>query len=250
MPLPGSEVDPPFLEPFLGIVFDLDGTLIVSHHDFGRMRREVIRLAERYGVAPEHLSPEDPIHRTLERARLEMQGSGFPPTLLFRFEADVAALLNTIELEALPRTRARDGAATLLQGLVDRGFRLGILTRSSEEFCQKALAQVGLNRYFGHLRTRSSPGPAKPSPESLRAILRAMEVPTDRALFVGDQLLDADCARGAGVRFYAVLPAGDSPTELTEERFRLGGATAVARDLEGLARQLDVLPPRHPLPAR
>ncbi|MFG1530206.1 MAG: HAD family hydrolase [Thermoplasmata archaeon] len=247
---PSTGVDPPYLEPFLGIVFDLDGTLVVSRHDFGRMRREVIRLAERYGVPAEHLSPEDPLHRILERARAEMQGSGFPATLLFRFEADFAALLNSIELEALPRTRAREGAAGLLQGLVDRDFRLGILTRSSEEFCRKALAQTGLARYFSHLRTRSSPGPAKPSPDALRALLQAMEVPRDRALFVGDQLLDADCARAAGVRFYAVLPPPDEPTQLTEDRFRLSGATAVARDLEGLAVQLDVLPPHSALPAR
>ncbi|EQD48726.1 Phosphatase, partial [mine drainage metagenome] len=65
--------------------------------------------------------------------------------------------------------------------------------------------QTDLARYFLHRRTRSSPGPAKPSPESLRGLLQAMEVPRDRALYVGDQLLDADCARAAGVRFYAVL---------------------------------------------
>lgn len=247
---PSSGVDPPFLEPFLGVVFDLDGTLILSRHDFGRMRREVIRLAERYGVPPEHLSPAEPLHRILEAARTEMQGNGFPATLLFRFEAQYAALLNSIELEALPGTRPREGAAELLQGLADRQFRLGILTRSSEEFCRKALAQTGLARFFTHLRTRSSPGPAKPSPESLRGLLQAMEVPRDRALFVGDQLLDADCARGAGVRFYAVLPPPEEPTSLTEDRFRLSGATAVARDLAALAAQLDVLPSHSSLPAR
>jgi phosphoglycolate phosphatase-like HAD superfamily hydrolase len=69
-----------------------------------------------------------------------------------------------------------------------------------------------------------------------------MEVPPDRGLFVGDHLLDAECAVAAHVRFYAVLP---DPSEAagsaqSEERFLAGGASAVARELTDLARQLGV----------
>ncbi len=74
MPPPGSQ--PKFLEPLLGIVFDLDGTLVLSHHDFGRMRAEVIRTAEHYGVTPGHLSVQQPIHRIVEAAREELRNSG------------------------------------------------------------------------------------------------------------------------------------------------------------------------------
>lgn len=225
---------PPFLEPLLAIVFDLDGTLILSHHHFGRMRREVVRIAEHYGVAAGELSPELTVHEIQTRAAAALSGAGAGDAVLDRFEAEWKAAVDAIELEALPNTKVRPGAPELLKDLSKRGFRLGILTRSSEEFCRRALTQVGLTGYFAFLRTRSAPGPAKPDPEALLLLLRTMEVPVDRSLVVGDHRFDAECATRAGVRFYGVLPEDGTEPDL-EDRFRAAGAAAVARNLPELA---------------
>jgi HAD superfamily hydrolase (TIGR01549 family) len=240
--MPPRESEPRYLEPLLGVVFDLDGTLVLSRHDFVRMRSTVVRLAEKYGVVPGHLSVGEPIHRIVEKAREELRTAGAADGVLYRFEAEYQKAIDAIEMEALPRTVVRPGASELLKGLADKGYRLGLLTRSSEYFARGALLRTGLAPFFAYLRTRSAPGPAKPSPEALFAILREMEVPVDRALFVGDHLMDAECATAARVRFYAVLP---DPTETgsstqSEERFLAGGAAAVAQDLPTLARQLGV----------
>jgi phosphoglycolate phosphatase-like HAD superfamily hydrolase len=244
--MPPRDPEPKYLEPLLGIVFDLDGTLVLSHHDFVRMRQNLIRIAEKYGVTPGRLSVDDPIHRTVEKAREEMRTSGLPEGNLFRFEAEYHKTIDAIEMEALPRTVARSGAEPLLRALTQRGFRIGLLTRSSEAFARGALVKTGLGTYFSYLRTRSTPGPAKPSPESLLALLREMEVPRDRAVFVGDHLIDAECATAARVRFYAVLadPSEAAGSTQSEARFLAGGASAVAKDLVQLARQLDVTAPR------
>lgn len=239
------EREPHFLEPLLGIVFDLDGTLVLSHHDFGRMRAEVIRIAERHGVVPGHLSVELPIHRIVETAREELRASGAPDGSVYRFEAEYQHRIDAIELEVLPRTVVRPGAEGLLRTLSERGFRLGILTRSSETFARGALARLGLEAFFPYLRSRSAPGPAKPSPEALLLLLHEMGVPLERALYIGDHLLDAECATRARVRFYAVLPdpgEGAGATG-TEDRFLAAGASAVATDLDELARHLDVAAP-------
>jgi len=245
MPPPGSP--PKFLEPLLGIVFDLDGTLVLSHHDFGRMRAEVIRLAEHYGVMPGHLSVQDPIHRIVEAAREELRNAGAADGILYRFEADYQRAIDTIELEALPRTVPRPGAVELLKTLSERGFRIGLLTRSSESFCRQALLRTQLAPYFGYLRSRSSSGPAKPSPEALLLLLKDMGIPIDRALYVGDHLLDAECARRAHARFYAVLPdpseAEATHSTMTEDRFLAAGASAIAKDLPELLHHLTVATP-------
>lgn len=230
---------PPFLEPLLGIVFDLDGTLVVSDHDFGRMRHQAVRIAEKYGVIPGHLSIEQTIAEILTAARLELDSSGAPEGQKFRFEAEVRQTIDAIEMEALPRTQARDGADALLSALARRGFRLAVLTRSSEEFCREALRKTGLLQYFPYLRTRSAPGPSKPDPEALRLLLREMEIPFDRSLLVGDHRLDGECATRAGVRFYAILPEGGGEPGLAD-RFRANGAAAVARDIRELGEFLDV----------
>jgi len=245
MPPPGTQ--PKFLEPLLGIVFDLDGTLVLSHHDFGRMRSEVIRLAEKYGVVPGHLSVADPIHRIVEAAREELRNAGAPDGVLYRFEADYQKAIDGIELEALPRTAARTGAADLLKTLSGRGYRLGLLTRSSESFARQALVRTQLGPYFSYLRSRSAAGPAKPSPEALLLLLKDMEVPIDRALYVGDHLLDAECARRAAVRFYAVMPdpseAEATHSTMSEDRFLAAGAAAIAKDLPELNHHLTIATP-------
>jgi len=247
MPPPSSP--PKFLEPLLGVVFDLDGTLVLSHHDFGRIRSEVIRVAERYGVMPGRLSVQDPVHRIVENAREELRNSGAPDGLFYRFEADYHKRIDAIELEALPRTVPRPGALELLTMLSERGFRLGLLTRSSEAFARQALARTKLDPFFSYLRSRSSPGPSKPSPEALLLLLGEMGVPVDRSLFVGDHLIDAECATRAHVRFYAVMPdpSEADQSSMTEDRFLAAGTSAIAKDLVELARHLDVAHPP-PLP--
>jgi phosphoglycolate phosphatase len=245
--MPPSQSQPKFLEPLLGIVFDLDGTLVLSHHDFGRMRSEVIRTAERYGVTPGHLSVQQPIHLIVEAARENLRNSGAPDGVYYRFEADYQKRIDAIELEALPHTVARPGAKELLQILSLRGFRIGLLTRSSETFARQALLRTELAPYFEYLRSRSSSGPAKPSPEALLLLLKEMGVPIDRALYVGDHLIDAECATRAQVRFYAVMPdpseAANTGSTMSEDRFLAAGASAIAKDLPELAHHLTVATP-------
>lgn len=244
MPVRVSE--PRFLEPLLGVVFDLDGTLVLSHHDFGRMRAEVIRIAQQHGIPPGHLSVKDPIHRIVEMVRDEFRTSGAPDGTVYRFEAEYQRRIDAIELEALPRTVPRPGAPELLTALTARGFRLGVLTRASETFARRALLQTKLDSYFPYLRSRSAPGPTKPSPEALLLLLREMGVPLDRALYVGDHLIDVECATRARVRFYALLPdpTESAATAMTVDRFLAAGASAIAHDLPELARHLAAAAPR------
>lgn len=234
--------EPDFVEPVLGVVFDLDGTLVESRHDFARMRREVIRTAVQHGVDPARLSPGEPIAHLFTAAHDDFEARRAPDGEVYRFEADANRAIDAIEMESLPRTSAREGAADLLRRLTDRGYRLGLLTRSAEPFVRAALEKTGLAAFFPYLRTRSAPGPAKPSPEALHLLLREMEVPPDRALFVGDHLIDSECATRARVRFYAVLPGPGDDNGMTRERFLAAGAAAVAEDLPGLGRMLGLSP--------
>ena len=232
---------PVYFGPLLGVVFDLDGTLVDSAHDFLRMRREVIRIAEAHGVAAGRLSLKDPIPRIVEAALSELGLAGVPEGGRYRFESEVNDVIDSIELEALPRTRVRDGAVTLLRTLAAGGYRLGVLTRSSEVFCRAALKRTGLEGYFPNLRTRSSPGPAKPSPEALLLLLKEMAVPLDRADFVGDHPFDGECASRARVRFLGVLPMAGAEGDLAD-RLKRAGAISVARDLQEVGRLLGVPP--------
>ncbi|MCI4334030.1 MAG: HAD family hydrolase [Thermoplasmata archaeon] len=235
-----ESVDPKYLDPLLGIVFDLDGTLVLSPHPFDKMRREVVRIAELHGVLPGHLSVSSTIAQLTEAAVSEIEHSGQPEGTRFRFEASVNRRLDELEVEGLEGTVVRPGAIELLQALSDKGYRIGLLTRSCQAFAHGALRRTGLAHFIRSSRTRSSPGPIKPDPEALLAVLRDLEVPPSRAVYVGDHRLDADCAHGARVRFYALLTVTPGPLGTETDRFKAAGAAAIARDLPELGRQLGV----------
>ncbi|HTP54531.1 MAG TPA: HAD family hydrolase [Thermoplasmata archaeon] len=246
--MPDESKEPRFLEPILGVVFDLDGTLVLSHHDFGRIRGAVVKAAERHGVVPGTLSVREPVHRIVEAAREALRTSGAPDGEFWKFETEYQKAIDAIELEALPKTVVRPGSAEMLRALSKRGFRLGILTRSSEAFARAALQRTGLAEFFPYLRSRSAPGPSKPSPEALLLLLQEMGIPLERALYVGDHLIDAECATRARVRFYGILPdpSETGNAEMTVDRFLSAGASAVAHDIPELGRHLGGAPSPRP----
>lgn len=244
---PDEDRMPRFVEPILGVVFDLDGTLVASRHDFNRMRSTVIACAEKYGVPPGTLTPDQPIARLIEGARHALTELSAQDGTIYRMENEIHSDIDKIEMEALPRTVSRDGAARLLKALRQKGFRVGVLTRSSEQFCRAALVRTGLMEFFDYLRTRSSPGPAKPEPEALRLLLQDMGVPPERSLFVGDHLMDAECALRARVRFYGLLSEDPDVAGTTVAKFKAEGAAAVAKSLPELGEMLGVLPPAAPI---
>ncbi len=224
-----------------GIVFDLDGTLLLSHHDFPRMRATIVEVAERFGLPPGAVRSSETVgtSRVLLATLAELRARQCSEAELRRFTVEVGKRLDAIELEATDRATTRPGALNLLEGARARGIRLGLFTRSSNEFCQTVLPRLQLDPYFRYRRTRSAPGPVKPSPEALLLLLREMGIRPEEALYVGDHFEDAECARGAGVRFVGILPAPGHPGTATAEGFRERGAAAVISGLPELVALLE-----------
>jgi HAD superfamily hydrolase (TIGR01549 family) len=236
-------VDPKYHDPLLGVIFDLDGTLVLSPHPYGEMRREVVKIAMSYGVPSGDLDLHRTIAGLLQDAAGSMERIGRPVTDRYRFEAAVNQRLDEIELATLPNTRERAGAGDLLRALKERGFRIGLLTRSSAAYARQALQNTRLSSYIEAMGTRTDVGPVKPDPESMRRVLHALGVQPHRAAYVGDHPMDAQCATAAGVRFYGVLPETPGALGTEADRFRAAGANAIAKDLAEVGRQLGVAAP-------
>ncbi len=94
------------------------------------------------------------------------------------------------------------GAVETLERLATR-TRLAVVANWDSSL-HEHLGRLGLDRYFDAVVTSAEAGAAKPDPEIFLAALRQLDVEPGRALHVGDEPIDEEGARAAGMRF---LPA-------------------------------------------
>lgn len=167
-----------------GWIFDLDGTLTVAVHDFDAIRAEL----------------------SLPRGRpiLEALAALPEPEQRWRY-----ARLDAIERELARLARPAPGAEALLDRLLARGARLGILTRNSHAIALDTLRVAGLERFFepAHVLGRESARP-KPEPDGVHLLLSAWSLAPSDAVVVGDYLFDLRAGRAAGTATIHVDVAG------------------------------------------
>lgn len=165
-------------------IFDLDGTLTIAIHDF-------VEIANLMG-----LPPGQPILETLTHMPAEQS-------------APLRARLAEWELDLARRAEPAPFAREVLETLLARGARIGILTRNSRDNAVITLTAAGLLDLFllDHVVGRHE-APVKPSPDGVHLLLRHWRATATRVVMVGDYLYDLQAARAAGVLSVHYSPAG------------------------------------------
>jgi HAD superfamily hydrolase (TIGR01549 family) len=189
-----------------GVVFDMDGTLIDSPLDFGRIRAEA-------GVPDGR-----PILEFLETA---------PAGVRER----VTEVLLRHEREAAEGATLRAGAAELVRALAERGIKTALLTRNSAESVRTVLDRFGLSFDCWLSREHSEP---KPSPQPVFKIAGLLGLEPVELLMVGDYVFDVQAGRAAG-----------SPTAFVKNRGGVQPPSEADVVIENLLDLLDMLPQAH-----
>jgi HAD superfamily hydrolase (TIGR01509 family) len=173
-------------------VFDMDGTLTVSVHDFAAIRQAL------------GIPPEDDILTHL--AALPAEEGRAKHAWLLEHERELAVA-----------SRAADGAVELVRALKARGCRLGILTRNARELAHITLAAIGLDDCFAvaDIIGRDEALP-KPDPDGLLRLAQSWDVNPRDLVMVGDYRFDLDCGRAAGARTVLVNVAENPWPESTD----------------------------------
>ena len=166
-------------------IFDMDGTLTVSAHDFEHMRREL------------GLAPEVPI---LEALQAMPQNEAAP----------LWELLNELEFYYAGKTSLMQGALELLQYLHEKGCRLAILTRNTMPVVKHTLEACAIEHYFpvDYILDRDSCIP-KPSPDGINQLLRMWQAEVSDSVMVGDYRYDLEAGKAAGVATVHLDTRGD-----------------------------------------
>ena len=190
------------------VLFDWGGTL--SQH-------VPVDLLDMWRAAARVLAPEDP--EPVAQALLEAEDHWWQTCVaagdrsgtteqLVRSVArethlDVADALRAYH-DAWNVTVVHDPAAVpVLTALRERGIRTGLLSNTHwpRELHERWLAEAGLLELLDVRLYTSDMGHMKPHPEAFRALLSAVGVPGERAVFVGDRLRDdVSGAQAVGMR--------------------------------------------------
>lgn len=93
------------------------------------------------------------------------------------------------------------GILDALANIKRRGLLQALVTSKTEWLAKKGLEIFELDGYFTTIVGLESTDKHKPKPEPVLKALERLDIPAERAIFVGDSIVDSLCAYGAGVRF-------------------------------------------------
>lgn len=187
------------------VIFDLDGTLIHTSTDFKKMGEMLIQLFSSLGVDQNVFSSVSTYVEMIDRGLQELKRKGAPSGELKNVKRRINSLLNQIELENVDKARLIKGADETLKVLKSRGVKIGVVTRGCREYAVKALKLTGLFDEVDSLVARDDVENAKPEPEQIQTVVKALSVDLRDAVYVGDHPLDALCARNSKIQFIGVL---------------------------------------------
>ncbi len=190
------------------VLFDFDGTLVHLNIDFAQMRVDVEAVLPRYNLSTDELSSLYTLELIEECVRILAERDGEETVAAFR--QDTEAAMVAIEVNAASAAEMHPGVPELLEGLHERGIKVGIVTRNCRAAVEHILGRNTLT--YDTLLTRDDVGAVKPDPEHLLTALRLLGVEPNHTLMVGDHPMDVRAGHVVGTKTVAVL-TGYSPVE-------------------------------------
>lgn len=222
------------------VIFDKDGTLFDFRSSWGefadRMLRELSTTPE-HAAAMGHVAGYDA--ETGQFAADSVMIAGTTAEIAERLHPllpDIALPDLNGRLNALAAVAPMYPAVPLrevLQGLRDRGLRLGLATNDTEVPAHAHLAEAGISDLFDFIAGCDSGYGAKPAPGMLLAFAHRLSLTPARVIMVGDSRHDLQAGRAAGMVAVGVLTGIADRAELAPH------ADAVLPDIGALAAWID-----------
>lgn len=184
-------------------IFDLDGTLADS---FGFFVRTHNILASKHRFRPIQPHEVDALRRRSPREI--MSHVGLPRWKLPWVARDFVRLMQ----KQIHEVRLFDDIEWILHYLHAHGILLAVVSSNSVENCQRILGP-DVVRLMASIDGSASIFGKRPR---INRVLKTLDVRPSRAIYVGDQLTDADAAHAAGVAFGAVSWGYGAPQALEQ----------------------------------
>lgn len=217
----------------LGVLFDIDGTLVTFKFDVEGSRKALFEELARQGFGVTGLSPTSPTQYVVDAARRQI-AAGLVSADFGMVRRKLYSILDGFELESGKSVYPFPGVKEALAALQRRSARLAVLTNSGRRAATRILERGSLTGYFDFVLTRDDVDAMKPSPDGVSLAVSRFSLPKERVVYVGDSLYDIMAAKSAGLKVVSVATGN-----YTVEKLRGEGADVVIQSLSELA---DVLP--------
>ncbi|GAA0243435.1 HAD hydrolase-like protein [Rhodanobacter caeni] len=171
------------------IIFDLDGTLADSFAFFVSVHNQ---LADRHGFR--HIAPAEIDALRGRSAREVMRHVRLPRWKLPWVARSFVRLMRAADIPLFA------GVGPMLQQLERSGAALALVSSNAADNCRRILGDAHWQRLV-HVECGAS---ILGKRRRIARVLRATGIEPTRAIYVGDQITDAEAARAAGVAFGAV----------------------------------------------
>lgn len=207
------------MTPPAGVVFDLDGTLVLTE---GRNTVVWRRFFQAYGIGYD----DDLAHHVMGR-RAEDSLVELMHLLPDRSIDELVREVNDIELGVpLSDVQPVAGAVHLVRRLADAGMPLALVTSAGRAYAQDLLRELGLLEPFAMMITGEDVARGKPDPEGYLAACECLGLAPASVVGFEDSRAGVAAVKSAGMVCIAV--ATNQPREL------LAAADIVIADFEDL----------------
>ena len=200
----------------VGVIFDIDGTLVDSFPVFSSVFNKVMMPYLSEGVSHEFLG--DCLNKGLDLGEIVRKvcptqtGTSF----IEQRRKEIMELFLKVEPEEI---KLLPGVAELFKSLKGKELKIGIATgrTSPPEREWYRFKRFGLDRFIDSIVTSREVERRKPAPDALLECAKRLEVPIQKCLAVGDTEIDIIAAREAGAIPVAVTTGHDGRALLEKE---------------------------------
>jgi 2-phosphoglycolate phosphatase len=197
------------IHAYAAVVFDFDGTLADS---YAAIASSVNHVRNQRGLPALSI---DEVKRHVGRGAEYLLEHTVPGGQLADDLACYRAHHPTVMMEL---THILPDASALLQGLHQRGKKIGLCSNKPRLFSQRLLQHLDVAAYFDVVLGPEDVPRPKPAPDMLLTAISRLGLANEQVLYVGDMLVDIQTARSAGVRVWAVATGSEERQALVDAK--------------------------------
>ena len=178
------------------VVFDMDGTVILSNIDYFGTRQEMWDILK--GIVSEEYyesiigSPRSIIEI------VDLIGLNDKTNTKFKLAWEI---IEQNEKKGYEEASVEKEVYDTLDFLKGKEYKLIIYTNNSRTLTDYGLEKYNLIKYFDFVITRDDVKKTKPHPEGLDIIMKKYSIKNTEVIFIGDSWIDAETAVNASVKF-------------------------------------------------